>query len=324
MITTGSRALAAQRGFTFPRDAEAGGRSDPTAALEAFRRRNALLDAFFYDVKVISEEEAMRLAPWTAREGAFLLVPPSVTGVGVSVHLSPSELAAAGGGDAKALALAGVGASALGSAAFARNVADAIEAPVVSVVSGYGMADLAAEALGGFFLFGMLNGYRHILEGLDRILETTPVVTPGLSRDATSGLPPKSIVDAEARIRASRDTMAVVSLLLDERFSFSLLTGHSKGNLLLSEALFQVRESARARLRQLAETRIVTFSAKIAMPNGFREIADVMGSLDGFGLMNSRPDIPTDRIVPFVWHHTNTEIPAHLPVTPVLRDVLGL
>lgn len=52
---------------------------------------------------------------------------------------------------ANALAIAGVGSSALGAAAFARNVADGLGEPVAAVVSGYGLADVLTEALGGFF-----------------------------------------------------------------------------------------------------------------------------------------------------------------------------
>ena len=44
--------------------------------------------------------------------------------------------------------------------------------PVAAVVSGYGLADLATEALGGFFLFGAANSLRHGFEWLDRLRES--------------------------------------------------------------------------------------------------------------------------------------------------------
>ncbi|MFC5462080.1 hypothetical protein [Massilia niabensis] len=55
-----------------------------------------------------------------------------------------ASFAEAGGDRTRILAVAGVGSSALGTAAFARNVADAFGEPVAGLVSGYGMADLLA------------------------------------------------------------------------------------------------------------------------------------------------------------------------------------
>ena len=66
---------------------------------------------------------------------------------------------------------------------------------------------------------------------------------------------------------------------------------------------------------------IVTVGALIAMPRQYGTVIDVMGGWDWFGGLNSRLDIPVDYTVPRAWHHTNTELPAHLPVTAALRDV---
>ena len=57
----------------------------------------------------------------------------------------------------------------------------------------------------------------------------------------------------------------------------------------------------------------------IAMPPLFRGVIDIMGAWDWFGGLNSRRDIEADIVVPNAWHHTNTELPAHLPVTKTLR-----
>ena len=97
-------------------------------ALEGLRRRNAVLDGMFYDISVVTESEAAAIAPWLAAEGAILIVPPSGAG---DLALCPSaeDFVACGGAAVHALAVAGVGSSALGSAAFARNVADAIGRP---------------------------------------------------------------------------------------------------------------------------------------------------------------------------------------------------
>jgi hypothetical protein len=105
--------------------------------------------------------------------------------------------------------------------------------------------------------------------------------------------------------------------------AFDLLAGHSKGNLVVSEALYALSDRDVARARALgASASIVTFSARIAMPSEFRFVIDVMGEWDWFGALNSRSSIPADRHVSQAWHHTNTELPWHLPVTPTLTDVL--
>jgi hypothetical protein len=152
-----------------------------TTLLEGVRQRNALLDALFYDIGVVSQEEASAISPWLAAEGAILIVPPSGAG---SLILCPSldDFVSAGGEDVRVLAVAGVGSSALGSAAFARNVADATGTKVAAVVSGYGLADVAAEALGGFFWFGGINSIRHLFEGLDRFTESNRIAEESLER----------------------------------------------------------------------------------------------------------------------------------------------
>lgn len=280
------------------------------AMLEGVRQRNTALDAFFYDIGVVTPAEAAAISPWLAAEGALLIVPPSGAG---ALTLCPTldDFLEAGGGDVRALAIAGVGSSALGSAAFARNVADAMEQPVAAVVSGYGLADVMAEAMGGFFWFGALNSIRHAFEGLDRWAEGFSAAEHALEGDVVT------------RMRESRDMRTVMAMLSDGRCQFDLLTGHSKGNLVLSEALYALRDDAPACFANIVETsRIVTISARIAMPPPLEGVIDVMGELDWFGSLNSRPFIPPDVIVPGAWHHTNTELAAHLPVTGTLRGLL--
>jgi hypothetical protein len=284
----------------------------PEAALEAVRRRNAALDLLFYDIGVLSDAEARDLSPWLAAEGALLIVPPSGAGA-VRRCASIDEFMVAGGRSIRTLAVAGVGSSALGAAALARNVADALDEDVVAVVSGYGLADVAAEALGGFFWFGALNSVRHLFEPLDRARESGLIAEP--LPDLTTG------ADDLLR-RQSKDVQAVLSLLLEPGVALRCVVGHSKGNLVIAEALAALAEAQPQRLRALgAALAIVTLSAKIAMPVGCRHVIDVMGQFDAFGLLNSRPDIPTDEWVPNAWHHTNTELPGHLPVTQVLAGL---
>jgi hypothetical protein len=162
------------------------------------------------------------------------------------------------------------------------------------------------EALGGWFLFGSANSARQIARLVGDVVGTDAVPV-----DAAGGF-----------LRGGEDTAAVIALLKDPRFHFDLLTGHSKGNLVLSEALYALVESDEP-LPLAVDTRIITISAVIAMPREFTDIVDVMGAWDMFGRMNSRASIPIDVSVPTAGHHTNREVPYHLPVTETLSRVLN-
>jgi hypothetical protein len=275
-------------------------------ALEALRQRNTTLDALFYDVKVITPDEAFYISDSLAAEGTIMIVPPS-GGAPVILCETLEEFALRGGRKVQALAVAGIGGSALGAAAFARDVADAIDAPVAVVVSGYGLADVITETLGGHFFFGHLKGLRPVLEILDDF----------------AGRPKFGAADATTS-RTSLDTRTVRALLADPRFSFRLLVGHSKGNLVLSAALHDLSSQDEARSAKLAEgTKIITIGTRIAMPPIFSDVIDVIGEWDWFGEMNSRPFILADRRIPHAGHHTNTDLHSHLPVTSVLKDILA-
>lgn len=272
------------------------------ATLEGYRRRNAVLDAIFYDVGVVTPAEAASVAPWLAREGALLIVPPSGAGM---LRICPDieDFATNGGIHTRILAVAGVGSSALGTAAFARNVADAFGEPVAGLVSGYGLADMITEAAGGWFWFGGLNRIRHMYEQIDDLARGNKFEISWPSGPMNPA-------------RASLDTRTLCQLLTDRRFHFGLLTGHSKGNLVISEALYDLRDEHQD--DALGDLAIVTISAAIAMPPRYRNIIDVMGEVDWFGAMNSNMAISVEYRPRNAWHHTNTELNWHLPVREVM------
>ncbi len=279
-------------------------------ALEALRQRNTTLDALFYDIKVITPEEAFYISDSLAAEGSIMIVPPSGDS-SLTLCDTLEEFVLRGGPKVRALAVAGVGGSALGAAAFARNVADAIDAPVAVVVSSYGLADIVTEAFGGHFFFGHLRGLRPVFEALDDL----------------AGRPKFGVADKGGNSQQSRtslDTKTVRALLDDPRLSFDLLAAHSKGTLVLSAALHDLARTNPARTEALAAgTKIVTFGARIAMPPVFADVVDVIGAWDWFGEMNSRPFIAADRRISNAGHHTNTDLPGHLPVTDALIDILA-
>lgn len=270
-----------------------------TAMLDALQRRNAVLDAVFYDVNVVTNEETPALAFWLAREGAIVFVPPTGGGE-LRVFLTPDDFLREPLPVA-ALAIAGVGSSALGAAAFARNIADGLGKPVAAVVSGYGLSDVLTEALGGFFWFGALNSIRHAFEPLDAF-------TKLFTRT-------EQLENGYLWTRTSKDTETVIALLEDRRFAPHLLVGHSKGNLVLSEALYAIADERPEVLDSIAaRSRIITISAKVGMPPAFTDVVDVMGQWDWFGALNSRPDIPADLVVPHAWHSTNPEFPMRMGI----------
>lgn len=283
--------------------------------LESPRERNAALDALFYDVGALSPEESQSVAMRYITEGAILEVGPS-SAPSLRMWRNYDDFCDQGE-DYAALAVAGVGSSALGSAAFARNVADAAGGKVLAVVSGYGLADLLTETLGGYFLFGALNQMRHAFEWLDDLRRGAESAEEALPQHRPANF------DAQSLLRCSDDVRTLIALLSGGR-RFDWLIGHSKGNLVLSEALFAIcRKTPEIFDRVRSDSRIVTISAKIAMPRGFAEIIDVMGEFDAFGVLNSRSFIETDVKVPLAWHHTNTELPFHLDVAATLRPILA-
>jgi hypothetical protein len=69
--------------------------------------------------------------------------------------------------------------------------------------------------------------------------------------------------------------------------------------------------------------RIVTMSARIAMPRGFARIVDVRGELGTFGTLTSPASILTAVRVPLALQHTNIELPFHLDAAAMLRSILA-
>lgn len=286
-------------------------RAGRNATLEGWRLRNTGLDALYYDIKALTPEEVFYVSDAIAAEGLMMIVPPT-GGPMLTICDSVDEYVLRGGGDVHIMAVAGVGGSALGAAAFARNVADAMGEPVAAVVSGYGLGDILHEAIGGALFFGVLGNIRDDLEVLDDVVGRPRLGAYG-DRDRKPPTEPRRCLDV--------DTVGM--LLGDARLSFHLLTGHSKGNLVLSHALYGLRKSDPDRLSALAQRAlIVTFAARITMPPEFSEVVDVIGELDWYGEMNSRPRIDTDIRLPLTGHTTNTDLYGAIRVTKVLKEII--
>lgn len=283
-------------------------RTPSEAMLESFRQGNVLLDVLFYDVGTITRDEALDLAAWKAGEGAILIVPPSGAGR-IAVSASLDDYVAAGGAEITTLTVAGVGSSALGTAAFARNVADAIGKPVAAVVSGYGLADLATEAAGAFSWFAGLAAVHGFWERVDQSFDWLRAAAPA---------------GTAAPRHADRDADVVLALLADTRLAFDLIVAHSKGNMVVCDALHALQRQDRLRSEHIGETvHVVSIASRLRMPRSCRQVTEIVGRWDLIGDFATRRDSPPDVVVPDAWHHTNTDLYGHLPVTRVLKEVLG-
>lgn len=284
------------------------------AMLEGLRGRNVMLDALFYDVKVVRPDEALALAPpaygGKAEEGSVLIVTPS-GGEPLRVCTDLDDFFTHGGADLDTLTVAGVGSSGLGTAAFARNVADALGRPVAAVVSGYGLADLADEAAGGFLWFYGLTSLHDLHERIDRSLDWVRAFQGG------------ALVGAEVH-PVGRDSDAVLALLTDARAKIATIVAHSKGNLVVSDALHTLQRTDRARSDELgAKIHVVSISSRHTMPRSCRQVTEIVGRWDRIGDFAMRREAPPDVVVPDAWHHTNTDLFGHLPVTKVLKKVFA-
>ncbi|MEM7780550.1 MAG: hypothetical protein AAF697_09195 [Pseudomonadota bacterium] len=279
---------------------------------------NTALDRMFYDVDALNAGEQEELRAAGRLEGRILEVGPSWK---PSLQLWDNvEECSALAPHYAAITVAGVGSSALGAAALARNAADALKGKVLAVVSGQGMADIASEAMGGYFLFGGLNAMRHSVNGFERWFKALAVMNPFVP---WASLPSVDPAQTLSPAHYSEDVKALIALL-SGKVECDWLVGHSKGNLVISEALYGLRAADRKRFENVAaNVPIVTFGARIAMPTEVARVVDVMGDMDSFGAFNSRPDIAVDVNVRGAWHHTNTKLPMHVDVRQVLEGVVG-
>jgi hypothetical protein len=273
------------------------------------KQRNAFFDALFYDVGALSDAEKEELSPLVDQEGAIIVVPPASSHRRIAHFATVPEFLEEKGGSLRALAIAGVGSSVLGTAALARNVADAYGIEVAGIVSGYGVSDMVAEAIGGWFFYGALDAIRHeVRESVNRWKQFSEMTGAGARKAGARVSTPVSDINAlDDILRASPPNL-------------SLLIGHSKGDLMLDFALERFAQGmGKAGHPYFEQLRVVTLGAVTDLPPRFRHVHQFIGEIDWFGGMNSRLQVPHTRI-PNAWHHLNTALPFHLPVAQVLKQ----
>jgi hypothetical protein len=285
--------------------------------LVPLQQRNTFFDAWFYDVTALTADERLSLDPLANAEGSLIVVPPTDTAKPIRHYRSIDDLLANERGPIRGLAIAGVGSSVLGTAALARNVADARQADCLGIVSGYGVVDLFTEALGGWFFYGAVDAAKQALKtAIERPRRQYDAARRAQNAHCRNGSVSHPL---ESRIGGSDASAAIA--LIGHLPSLDLIVGHSKGALILDFALEHLAQRSSVEADCFARLRIVTLGAVVDLPKKFKHRHQYIGAVDWFGGMNSRISVDHER-VRGSWHHLNRRLPMHLDVPAVLAEVL--
>jgi len=304
------------------------------------RLSNTVLDVAFYDVNLLvadlhacglsvetdpDDEEVLRsgeaadalrvldLNALSNPEGSILVVstkgPPYVTHFDdVRDFLTYANARARA---IRTVSITGVGSSALGSAAFAWNISAAIGQPVAAIVPGYGVADVVQQALAGWFGFGMYNLWVKQL-AQNMIAHTAPDIAHIGRRLMKTAPGHEEAGNGAPLFRRGSGSSDVLHAILKELPSINQVLGHSKGALVIKNAINDLPSETTARLH------IVTFGCPIdeAAPKVAR-YHQVLGRLDWLGWLNAWGNPPGVEILSH--HSTNTWIALSMPVTSLTR-----
>src|SRR5918998_2976454 len=252
-------------------------------------------DRVFYDVGSIRDIEPTLFprgiqSPFPYREGEILVVSPRREEKKLRYYQQTQQFLDKESQDIRAIVVAGVGSSAYGTVALARNVADTYDFDVAGIVAGYGGLDLPTEASGGWFVLGLQ----------ERIGSRYPdIVAP------------------------TADVKTLVDILLADPPQLELLVGHSKGSLLIDFALEQFVEELQdvpdpSRYDPLIDRlNIATLGAVVSPHERFRKnVRQFMGQLDHLGWLNSHLDVTYEE-VSGAGHHLNPNPSIPMGGTPV-------
>jgi hypothetical protein len=155
------------------------------------------------------------------------------------------------GATIRAIAIAGVGRSTLGTAALARNVADALGIDVAGIIAGYGVSDVMTEALGGWLAFGAADRISHMIEKFfDRL--------PG-----------------------DNEVSTLAEILLADPPKLELLVAHGKGALVARSALEQYVDDLKGdESGMFKRLRVTTLGSVVELPAQFKAVKQYLGAFD--------------------------------------------
>jgi len=169
---------------------------------------------------------------------------------------------------------------------------------------------VAKPHIGTFRLVGMVERMRATIESLGgEIRFGSRVVDLHVDRSVEGG-------DVRGQVRG----VTLADGVTIEADHVVLAVGHSKGNLSIAVALGNVpTDQARVQYPRMA---VVTFGALVELPQSLAMQRQYLGTLDGFGWMNSilpQPWIP----VPWATHTLNTGLPFHVAAKTELQADSG-
>jgi hypothetical protein len=313
-----------------------------TPAVQACRLFNNALDAAFYNVFDLVKDLAARdtlvlddelgqhdvhprkvidLDTLCNPEGSLLLIDTTKSPYVKRFHhlqefLDTTEETS----EVDIITITGVGSSALGSAAFAWEIASATERPVLAIVAGYGVADVIQQGMGGWFGFGMhnwLGSKAAIQEQLALFLPKTANIGRRLSLTAPDSEHTKTSGGAAVFRHGSGSSDVLHALLKHRPRQFKTLIGHSKGALVIGNAVEDLPPEATQHLS------ILTFGCPISPKVPHHKLTQVLGRIDTLGWMNSWGNLPSPDQQPLAQHTTNLYLWLPLHADKVSKEVIG-
>lgn len=291
------------------------------------KQRNQAVDSLFYDIAALTTDEQARLSPMIDLKGTVIVVSPRAANKEIRHYKNALRFMMKEGNKVGAIAIAGVGSSVLGTAALARNIADFHGIDVAGIVTGYGVADVMGEALGGWYFYGTIDRIRHAMEkATESFCSPLPEAEPRPAPAPAEGKPKEkelfyAPIDSRFLFPGNSDVGTLLDILLARPEKLFLLVGHSKGNLLTSFVLNHMVDELEGDHHPFYdELAVVTLGAVVEIPHQFSHRHQFLGQLDMLGKINSRADEPHE-IVPDVSHHLNSSIPYFMSVAEILKKV---
>lgn len=294
-------------------------RDEPGKVPLAVSLRNAVFDTVFYNTMSLSNEEKASLLARTFSydEGGMLYVHPSKENREIE-YFDRSKTLLDAHPELEVVTIAGVGSSVIGTAAFARQVSDAVGQPAVGIIAGYGAADVMSEALGGFFDFGRRNMFQAYIDKLEAYQD-------GSSSVDNRGLAKKYDVLSVTYLAEEPESNTLLNIMLRHADKLKLVVGHSKGALNIGNVLREFVKETKLDASSYEKLAIVTLGCGVTLPAKFKNVHQYVGSWDVLGQFNTPFEIkrhPKHHCLETVAHKGHNLVntnPFHLPLDELLQ-----
>lgn len=285
---------------------------------------NTSLDRIFYDIPALAPAELATLTGPLLAQGTILVVHPQGRKSRIEIMCGNDFVAAQRNGTSTitTLVVPGIGGTSIAAAALARNVANALHAPVAAIVPGYGAVDLLADAFGGWFVLGVNNRLLDLADQVEALGYKQSGESTGLQGDATANFVFNTGSDwpsPMALLLNEASEVIILRELFREANKLELLVGHSKGSLSLAFSLNAVERNGSAKLQN--GLHVVTIGCVTHFPEAVKK-TQFLGSDDALGRRNSRCNVPRI-LLPGKRHSLNSEYSTSVIVADVLKQALA-